>query len=728
MTLLAGFKVLLARYSGQDDLLVGVPIAGRTRRETESLIGFFVNTLVMRGDLASRPGFEEFLARVRETALGAYAHQDLPFEKLVEELQPERDRSRSPLFQVMFQLQNVPGESLARQSQNVSGPGRPEAGLELEQVGSGNEAALFELFLTLRETRQGVSGALIYDLDLFGHATISRMSGHFENLLAGIVSDPSAPVWELPLLSESEREQLLVEWAGESGEISEEESLHELFELQAMRRPETVAVVYQDQSLSYGELNRRANQLARHLWELGVGPEGRVGVCLERSPEMVIGILGILKAGGAYLPLDPAYPQARLSYMVEDSRPAVVVTRQGLVNRLPERHLPVVCLEVDWEKIGEQSDVNPISRVSGGNVAYVIYTSGSTGRPKGVMGLHRGAINRCRWMWERYPFEEWEVCCQKTSLNFVDAVWEVFGPLLSGIRMVAAPEPVTKDPVKLRRLLDEQGVTRLVLAPSMLNVLLEQYRNQPGRGSVMLWVSSGEKLSLESARRFGEVIPWGRLLNLYGSSEVSADVSWSDVKEWVAEGRGVTIGRAIANTRLYALDRNLQPVAVGVLGELYAGGEGLARGYVESAELTAEKFVPDGTGRGSGERLYRTGDLCGYLANGEIEYVGRVDHQVKIRGYRIELGEIEETLKRQPEVREAIVTVREDEPGETATGGLCRTGGRLAGERGDRKRVGSGVEEQVEGESAGIYGAGGDRRTGEAAADGQREGGSQGAT
>ena len=462
-----------------------------------------------------------------------------------------------------------------------------------------------------------------------------------------------------------------MEWNETLREYPEEKCVHELFEEQVEKSPEAVAVVFEDRQLSYQELNKRANRLAHSLQRLGVGPEARVGICVERSLEMVVGLLGILKAGGAYVPLDPNYPKARLLWMLEDSGPRVVVTKLELVKQLPEHNTPVVCLDGDWEKIGRSSEENPMSGVSGDNVAYVIYTSGSTGRPKGVLGLQRGAVNRCRWMWERYPFLEQEVCCQKTSLNFIDSMWEIFGPLLRGVRIVAVSEPVTKDPVKLTQLLNEQEVTRLVLVPSLLKMLLEHCRSQKVSVGVKLWVSSGERLSGESVRSFEEIVPWGRLLNLYGSSEVSADVSWSEVEQSMEAGGVVTIGRPIANTRLYVLDRNLQPVPVGVTGELYAGGEGLARGYLKGAELTAERFIPDPYGREQGKRVYKTGDLSRYLTNGELEFLGRADYQVKTHGVRIELGEIEAALLEHPGVHQAVVVAREQDSGERQLVAYC---------------------------------------------------------
>jgi amino acid adenylation domain-containing protein len=472
------------------------------------------------------------------------------------------------------------------------------------------------------------------------------------------------------VVDEAERHQLLVEWNATAVDYPSNQCIHQLFEAQAERIPAAVALVFEQQQLTYRELNQQANQLAHYLRQLGVGPEALVGICMERSLEMVVGLLGTLKAGGAYVPLDPAYPRERLAFMLEDARPTVLVTQQHLIERLPI-HEQVVCLDTGWHVIGRESKENVLNGVRSENLAYMLYTSGSTGRPKGVLGTHRAAINRFHWMWNTYPFEPGEVCCQKTSLSFVDSVWEIFGPLLQGIRTVMIPDPVIKDPQQLLQTLAVHAVTRIVLVPSLLRVLLETAADlQNQLPNLKYWVSSGEALPLDLALRFLKSMPHSVLLNLYGSSEVAADVTCYDTQNYTSLPC-IPIGRPIANTQIYLLDDQMQPVPVGVPGELYVSGDGLARGYFNRPELTAAKFVPNpfvGTrflGPQPGARLYKTGDWARYLSDGNIEYLGRLDHQVKLRGMRIELGEIESVLARHPAVRQAVVMAREDVPGDT---------------------------------------------------------------
>ena len=656
MTLLAGFQALLSRYTGQEDLVVGTPIANRTREEMEELIGFFANLLVLRTDLSGDPTFRELLGRVREVTLGAYAHQELPFEKLVEELQPERNTSYSPLFQVMIILLNNP-------------PGSYEIpGVEMESLEVDSKTAKFDLSLYLWEEEEGLKCSVEYSTDLFAALTIDRMLEHFEVLLTGAVSDPEARLSELPLLTKREQHQLLVEWNDTAADYPRDRCIHELFEAQAGSTPAAAALFHEGGELSYGELNRRANQLAHHLKRRGVGPESLVGVCLERSPEMVVGLLGVLKAGGAYLPLDPGYPQERLAFMLEDSQAPVILTQRPLLGRLPGRaaegRAQVVCLDTDWGEVGRESADNPDSGVTPESLAYVIYTSGSTGTPKGVLGLHRGAVNRFAWMWGRYPFAQGEVCCQKTSLSFVDSVWEVWGPLLRGVASVLIPDGMVGDAEYLIRTLAAHRVSRIVLVPSLLRTLLDLCADdlRDKLPELKYWVTSGEAIPPELARRFRQAVPQGVLINLYGCSEVSADVTCYEVREFDEHLSSVAIGRPIANSRIYILDRHLNPVPVGVPGELHVGGAGLARGYLNRPELTTEKFIPNPYAGGG--RLYKTGDLARWLPDGDIEYLGRLDHQVKIRGARVEPGEVEEALRAHPAVREVVVEAREDSPGE----------------------------------------------------------------
>ena len=646
MTLLAAFQVLLYRYSGQEDIVVGAPIANRNRTETEELIGFFVNTLVLRADLSQKPTFKELLQRVRDVCLGAYAHQDLPFEKIVKELRPERDLSRNPLFQVMFVLQNTPR------------PLPQPAGLSIERVDVLTTTSLFDLSLYVRERGGQLIGFFEYNTDLFESSTFERMVGHFETLLEGIVVDPGQPISMLPLITEAERHQLLVEWNDTAADYPKDFCIHELFEAQVERTPDAIAVQFEGKRLTYRELNSRANQLAHHLQSLGIGPEKLVGICVERSLEMIVGLLGILKTDGAYLPLDPAYPRERLGFMLNDAQISVLLTQKPLVRQLSRAYLSVVCLDdltfFDQEKKGNLARVTDAD-----SAAYVIYTSGSTGTPKGVVGLHRGAINRFAWMWSAYPFGANEMGCVKTSLGFVDSVWEVFGPLLKGIPSTIIPEQVAQDPQLLIQTLADNQVTRIVLVPSLLKAILDVDPDlQDHVPELKLWTSSGESLSTELAQRFHECLPNSKLLNLYGSSEVSADVTCYETHKTELSG-SISIGRPIHNTQIYLLDSELQPVPIGVSGEICVGGAGLARGYLNRPGLTTERFIPNTFCDESGSWLYRTGDLARYLSNSNIECLGRVDNQVKIRGYRIEPAEVEIVLNKHWAVQESVVVAHE---------------------------------------------------------------------
>jgi amino acid adenylation domain-containing protein len=653
MTLMAAFQILLHRYTEQIDICVGTPIANREREELEVLIGFFVNTLVLRINLSGDPSFREALSRVREAALGAYDNQDLPFEKLVEVLQQERDPSRSPLFQVWFALQNAPMGALKL------------SGLTLSFVDLVPTTAKFDLSVSATFLAEGLHHAWEFNTDLFRETTIERMMQHFEVLLESIADNPDQPLSRLPLLSGLEQRTLLHDWNDTATELPATQTIHGLFELQAARTPENLAASSAGEHLNYRELNERANRLAHFLRRVGVRRGALVGVCLARSVEMLVAVLGVLKAGAAYVPLDPGYPAERLRLMVEDSGMRVLVA-QGeeewaqAVGSL-ERVVDVVR---EREQIGKEDSREPEVEVTGEDAAYVIYTSGSTGKPKGVVGLHAGAVNRFNWMWKAYPFEDSEICCQKTSLSFLDSLWEMFGPVLQGVPTVIIPDEVVKDPVRLVATLAESQVTRIVLVPSLLRVLLEAFTNLGSRlPRLKYWVSSGEALPLDLQRRFHEVIPAGRLLNLYGSSEVSADVTYHETSALGPAAEGGLIGRPIANTQIYILNRDMKPVPLGVPGDLYVGGLNLARGYLHKSDLTAEKFVPDPYSGEVGARLYHTGDIACYLPDGNIEYLGRIDHQVKVRGFRVELGDVEAALREHGAIRQALVEAREDEPG-----------------------------------------------------------------
>ncbi|MBW4564792.1 MAG: amino acid adenylation domain-containing protein [Mojavia pulchra JT2-VF2] len=643
MTLLAAFKVLLYRYTQQEDIIVGTPIANRNRAEIEGLIGFFVNTLVLRTNLGNNPSFRELLQQVREVTLGAYAHQDLPFERLVEELQPGRDLSHSPLFQVMFVLQNATTEPIKL----------PE--LTLQELRLEKNTAKFDLTLSLSETETGLQGDLEYNTDIFNADKITRMWSHFQVLLEGIVSNPQQCLSELPLLTANEQHQLLVEWNNTEIDYPQDQCIHQLFEAQVEKTPDAVAVVFENQQLTYRELNTRANQLAHYLQKLGVRPEVLVGICVERSLEMVAGLLGILKAGGAYVPLDPAYPKERLGYMLADTQVSVLLTQKHLLDTLPAHSAQTVYLDQDENLFVTQSTANPISQATSENLAYVIYTSGSTGKPKGAMNTHKGLGNRLLWMQDTYQLTASDRVLQKTPFSFDVSVWEFFWPLLTGASLVIAKPGGHQDSRYLVQLIAQEKITTIHFVPSMLQVFLEETELEQC-GSLKRVICSGEALSFDLQQRFFERFN-AELHNLYGPTEAAIDVTY-----WACQPNSnektVPIGRPIANTQIYILDKHLQPVPIGVSGELHIGGVGLARGYWNKPELTQEKFISSPFE--SGHFLYKTGDLARYLPKGDIEYLGRIDHQVKLRGFRIEIGEIEAAIHQHPEIREVVVIVTED--------------------------------------------------------------------
>ena len=644
MTLLAAFQVLLFRYTGQDDIVIGSPIANRRRPEIEGLIGFFVNTLVLRANLSGNPSFRELLSRVKDTCVAADANQDLPFEKLVQELQLERDLSRNPLFQVMFVLQNA--------TRPFSGiPGLRVEPIELEPTRSP-----FDLSLFLREREGKYTGYLDYNTDLFNRDRIERMAGHFQTLLEAIVADPDQSITTLSILAEAERHQILVEWNDTAADYPKDKCIHQLFEAQVERTPEAIALEFDGEELTYRALNRRANQLAHYLIRLGIGPEKLVGICVERSIEMVVGLLGILKSGGAYVPLDPRYPHERVGFMMDDSQISALLIRKKFLSSVCYRGLtiPLDDPQVCWHEHEE----NPKNVAMSDAPAYVIYTSGSTGIPKGVIGTHRGAVNRFVWMWRRFPLEANEKGCVKTSLSFVDSVWELFGPMLHGVRIVLIPDDVVQDIPRFVQELAQRRITRIVLVPSLLQSILDTVPDILDRlPDLKIWSSSGESLSKELADQFRTHLPGRKLLNLYGSSEVAADVTFYDCCDR-AQGSNMRIGRPINNTQIYILDSGMQPVPIGVPGEIYVGGAGLARGYLNRPELTNEKFIENPFNTNAKSRLYRTGDLAHYRPDGNIEFLGRLDNQVKVRGYRIELGEIESAIIQHPGIEHCVVIVQ----------------------------------------------------------------------
>lgn len=655
MTLLAALNILLYRYTHQDDISIGTPSANRTQMATENLTGFFVNTLVLRTKLVGTASFLDVLRQVRSVALEAYSHQDIPFEKLVEVLRPERDLGRSPLFNIMFLMQNVPASEFEL------------PGLVLEPIDIENRTAKFDLTLELWETADGMEGWFEYATDLFEPATIERLGMNLSTLLEEIVAIPELPIDQYTLLTAAERHRLLGEWNSTATAYPDTASIHQLFEAQVDQTPDAVAVIFEDKQFTFRELNQRANHLAHYLRALkpnNTSGELLVGVYMERSLQTMVGLLGVLKAGGAYVPLDPSYPQERLRFMLEDSQAAILLTQQRLLASLPSHTAQIVCLDSDWEQIAACEDTNLDLGVNSDNLAYVMYTSGSTGKPKGVLGLHRNTINRFAWMWQSYPFVPNEVCCQKTALSFVDSVWELFGPLLRGVPTVIIPDDAVRTPKLLLQTLAIKQVTRIVLVPSLLHLILDAYPNiSKLLPRLRYWVTSGEAISPELRQRFLTQVPQGILINLYGSSEVAADVTSYEVDP-AERATCVPIGHPIANTRIYLLDANLRPVPLGAPGEVYIAGHCLARGYLRQPELTAARFLPDPFSELPATRMYRTGDRARYLADGNLEFLGRVDHQVKLRGYRIELGEIESALRSHPSIRDVIVMTRAESEGE----------------------------------------------------------------
>ncbi|HEU4559961.1 MAG TPA: amino acid adenylation domain-containing protein, partial [Longimicrobium sp.] len=650
MVLLAAWQTFLARHTGQEDVVVGSPISGRNRAETEGLIGFFVNTLALRTDLSGDPSFRQLVERVRRTAVDAYAHQDLPFEMLVEALRIPRDMSRQPLFQAMLMLHRAQGGGDA--------PALP--GLRSEQVEADTGTSIFDLGLYTWDLPEGLGVRLEYNADLFDQATAARFVNRLRTLLEGIAADPDAPLSRLPLMTADEAARLHA-WNATEREYPGSGCINEIIARQAAATPGAVAVVFEDERVTYAELDARANRLANHLRALGVGPEVRVGVCAERSVELVVALLATLKAGGGYVPLDPGYPRDRLAYMLEDSRISVLLTQAHLAERIPPHGARTVRLDADWPSIEQESDAAPEAGVGLDHLAYVIYTSGSTGQPKGAENAHRGIRNRLLWMQEAFGLNGTDAVLQKTPFSFDVSVWEFFWPLMTGARLVVAKPEGHREPAYLAGLIGQQGVTTVHFVPSMLQVFLEE-PDLSACASLRRVVCSGEALPAELAARFFTRLG-AELHNLYGPTEAAVDVTW-----WACarddDRRSIPIGRPIANTRVHLLDARLNPVPVGVAGELYIAGVQVGRGYLERRGLTAERFLPDPFSATPGVRMYRTGDLARWLADGSVDYLGRADHQVKIRGFRIELGEIEAALRQASGVTDCAVVAREDAAGD----------------------------------------------------------------
>ncbi len=671
MTLLAAFQTLLSRYTSTEDLVVGIPTANRHSPEVEGLLGLFMNTVPLRTDLSGAPTFRELLGRVRASALGAFANADVPFARLVDALQPPRSTSHSPLYQVLFQVRNFPDREASL------------AGLQVSHVALERRTADLDLTLEATETRGGLHLVLDFNTDLFDRATARRMLGHYLRLLEEAVKDPDRSIGSLPLLTEAERHQLVVTW-NQTEHASPAVCVHELFEAQVERTPEATALIFEEQRLTYRELNERANRLAHHLRGLGVGPEVLVGLCVERSPEMVVGVLGILKAGGAYVPLDPTHPMERLGLMLEDSAVTVLLTLERGTAKLPEHRARALALDTGWASIARESAHNPVKVAAPDNLAYVLYTSGSTGRPKGVMVPHRGLVNYLHWCARAYDTAGGSGSPVHSALGFDLTITGLFSPLLAGRSVLLVPEQggiqglvdalrshddfslVKLTPAHLellaRLLPAEEGARRTRALPvAPLDGTATSPNPHPLARALVI---GGEALSWEQLSFFRSSFPGTRLFNEYGPTETVVGCS---VHEAPADGPTsgpVPIGRPIDNTQLYVLDRSLQPVPIGVPGELYVGGAGVSRGYLNRPELTASSFLQDPFRAEPSARLYRTGDLCRYRPDGDLEYLGRLDHQVKIRGFRVEPGEIESVLAEHPSIREVVVLAREDTPGD----------------------------------------------------------------
>ncbi|MBV8856906.1 MAG: amino acid adenylation domain-containing protein, partial [Acidobacteria bacterium] len=668
MVLLAAFETLLYRYTGQEDILVGSPTTGRARNEWSDLVGYFVNPVVLRSNPSAGASFEEFLSGVRQDVLAAFAHQDFPFATLVERLQPVRDNSRPPLFQVMFVLQKAgrrEEEGLALFALGEGGARLDLGALSLESVALEQRVSQFDLTLNVAEAEGSLFGSLQYNTDLFDAATVRRMAANLETLLAAAAQAPALKLSELPLLAAAEREQVLCGWNSTRRDYPTGKCLHQFFEEQAARTPDRIALIHGDERLSYRELNERANRLAHHLRTLGLTPESRVGVMLERTPDLLVSLLAVLKAGGAYVPLDPTYPRDRLAFMLEDAAAAALITGESLLGLLPAHAAQVVNLDAWRAQAAILPPTNPPCVAGAQNLAYLIYTSGSTGRPKAVAIAHSSAATFLHWAAESFTADELAGVLASTSVCFDLSVFELFAPLAVGGSVILADNALA-----LPALPAASAVTLINTVPSAMTELVRQRAVPEGVRVVNL---AGEALKRSLVESIYDVSTVHRVVNLYGPSE---DTTYSTFTE-VLPGEEVTIGRPLANTRAYVVDSALRPAPVGVPGELLLGGEGLARGYLNRAALTAERFIPDSFSGEVGARLYRTGDLVRWLADGRIDFLGRLDHQVKVRGFRIELGEIEAALLKHETVAEAVVVAREAGAGDVRLVAYLSGGGHV---------------------------------------------------
>lgn len=653
MTLLAAFQTLLHRYTGQTDIAIASPIANRHRSELEGLIGFLVNSLVLRTNLAGDPTFRELLDRVRDVTLAAYAHQDLPFEKLVEELQPVRSLGQNPLFQVVFALQNTPMEQLVL-------PGLVLSPVEFETKMTRFDLELYvwkctDNFRNLWgkgwQQSDGLRGVVVYNTDLFDSTTIASLRHHFQTLLEGIVANPDTHLCALPLLTPKEQRELLKHWKRNQSSYPANACIHQLFEVQVRQRPTVIALQFGEQQFTYQELNQGSNQLARYLLMLGIGAEMPVGICLERNVEAIAAMLAVLKAGGAYVPLDPSYPPERLHFLLKDAGIAVVLTQEDWADSLQTDRTTVICLEREWSEIAQESDENLSTPCTADQLAYVIYTSGSTGTPKGVMVPHR-AVNRLVCETNYVQIEPSDRVAQVANLAFDAATFEVWGALLNGAQLIGIERETTLSPTDFVTKFQQQQISILFLTTALFNQTVSQI--PAAFGALKYLVFGGEMVNVDRVR---SVLQQGKpqhLIHVYGPTENTTFSTWYEVQDVPENATTIPIGQAIANTQVYLLDANLNPVPPGISGEIYLGGAGLARGYLNRPELTAEKFVI-----AEFSVLYKTGDRALYRPDGNLEFLGRTDHQIKIRGFRVELGEIETVIAQHPMIQTAVVVVRE---------------------------------------------------------------------
>ncbi len=644
MIFLAAFKIMLFRYTGQEDIIVGTPVANRNHIEMEKLIGFFINMLVLRSDLSGNPTFRELLARVKKTSLDAFTNQDLHFEQLVDILQLSRDMSHHPLYQAMFAFHNFAFPPVSLND------------IRIENIMIDRGASQLDIWLSLWEEDDVFKGTVEYSSELFDHGTISRMIGHYLNILESMVADAHMRILNSSLLGQEEKEHIVSELNETQSQLPELCGLHQLFEEQANRIPEKTAILTDNKKLTYDELNKRSNQLAHFLIDLGVGPDTLIGLYVERSIDIVIGVLGILKAGGAYVPLDPAYPEERIAFMVEDACMPVILTQDDLETRLPENECVTVCLDVDWDEVAQESSDNPKQSSNRDNLAYVIYTSGSTGRPKGVQVPHGAVVNFLSSMSREPGVGEDDVLLAVTTLSFDIHVLEIFLPLFVGGTVVIASSETASDGERLLKRLNESQTTVMQATPSTWRLLLAAGWGGNEKFKVLC---GGEAFPRDLAKELLSRV--GSVWNMYGPTETTV---WSSCYRITDGEDPILIGRPIANTQMYILDRLMHPVPIGVAGELHIGGDGVTRGYLNRPELTEKQFVPDPFRSDAGARLYKTGDLVRFRPDGNLEYLSRLDTQVKVRGFRIELGEIESVLSDHPLVDECVVTVREDQPGD----------------------------------------------------------------